>query len=182
MPSVEVCRHQQFHDALAAPERSPEIAAADDVYGWLVGSWKLDVRHYWGIDVSDEGIVGEVHAGWTLEGRAVQDIWIMPRRGQRTPRSEKHRNMYGTTLRVWDPIIEAWRITLTKPAGDHHEQQIGRQVGSDIVQMGTRPDGTTTRWTFTEMTHDSFHWRGESLDVDGTTWKLEGEFFATRTA
>ena len=132
------------------------------------------------LDVSHAGIVGEMHAGWVLEGRAVQDVWIMPRREDRRAKPDKQRNMCGTTLRVWDPTIEAWRITWTNPAGDHHEQQIGRRIGKDIVQIGTRPNGTTTRWRFTEISRDSFHWLGEALEVDGQTWNLEGEFLATR--
>ena len=90
--------------------------------------------------------------------------------------------MYGTTLRTWDAGIEAWRIVWSNPAGLHFEEQIGRRVGADVVQLGTRPDGTATRWTFTDIAADSFHWRGEALAVDGRTWTLEGEFLATRTA
>src|SRR5262249_36141868 len=30
-----------FHSALVASGRSPEIPEASDVYGWLVGSWNL---------------------------------------------------------------------------------------------------------------------------------------------
>jgi hypothetical protein len=41
-------------------------------------------------------------------------------------------------------------------------------------------DGTATRWRFTEITPNSFHWLGEALNPDGATWKLEGEFRATR--
>ena len=169
-----------FQNALAAIGRAVEIPETADAYGWLIGSWELDVRRYWGADVSAEGIKGEVHFGWVLEGRAVQDVWIMPRRAERTAAADKTRNMYGSTLRVWDPSIQAWRITWTNPAGDHHEQQIGRRVGKDIVQVGTRPDGTPTRWTFTDIKRDSFHWLGEALDKDGRTWNLEGEFLATR--
>jgi hypothetical protein len=33
---------------------------------------------------------------------------------------------------------------------------------------------------FTEITPDSFRWIGESLQADGKTWKLEGEFRARR--
>jgi hypothetical protein len=102
-----------------------------------------------------------------LEGRAVQDVWIMPRRSDRTANLDKTMNMYGTTLRVWDPSIQAWRITWRNPADDHHEDQIGRRSGNNVVQIGTRPDGTPTRWTFTGITPDSFHWLGEALDTDG---------------
>ena len=165
---------------LAAPGRAKEIPETADAYGWLVGSWELDVRVYWGKDLSTRGIKGEAHFGWALEGRAIQDVWIMPRVADRTGTLDKQMNMYGTTLRVWDPSIQAWQITWTNPAGDHHERQIGRRVGRDVVQIGARPDGTPTRWTFSEITADSFHWTGEALNPDGRTWNLEGEFRATR--
>jgi hypothetical protein len=171
-----------LNTALAAASRSREIPETLDAYGWLVGSWELDVLHYWAIDVSARGIKGEVHAGWVLEGRAVQDVWIMPRRSDRSAQLDKQLNMHGTTLRVWDATIQAWRITWRNPAGDHHEEQIGRRSGKEVVQIGVRPDGTPTRWRFTEITPDSFHWLGESLGPDGKTWTLEGEFRAKRTA
>ena len=40
---------------LAAAGRSPEIPESADCYGWLLGSWELDVRNYWG-DVSTLGL------------------------------------------------------------------------------------------------------------------------------
>jgi hypothetical protein len=171
---------ETFQTVLPAAGRSSEIPESADAYGWLVGSWELDVVHYWAMNVSGRGIKGEAHFEWVLEGRAVQDVWIMPRRSERTGRVDKKMNMYGTTLRVWDASIQAWRITWINPAGDHVEQQIGRRSGNDIVQLGVRPDGTSTRWTFTEITRDSFHWLGESLQTDGKTWTLEGEFRAKR--
>ena len=62
----------------------------------------------------------------------------------------------------------------------HYEEQLGRWNGTDILQEGARPDGTRTRWTFTEITTGSFHWRGEALYPDKQTWTLEGEFLAKR--
>ena len=165
---------------LAAASRSPDVPESADVYGWLVGSWELEVRTYWATDVAAKGITAEAHFGWALEGRAIQDVWIMPRVEDRTTRLDPKFNMYGTTLRVWDPSIEAWQITWTNPAGDHHERQIGRRVGKDVVQIGTRANGTITRWTFSEITDDSFRWTGEALNPDGRTWMLEGEFRARR--
>jgi hypothetical protein len=178
--TIQSTERTDFHDVLVAAGRSPEIPESADAYGWLVGDWELDVLHYAGIELAARGIKCEVHAGWALEGRAVQDVWIMPRRLDRTARLGKTMNMYGTTLRVWDPIIQAWRITWRNPAGDHHEEQTGRRVGKDVVQIGTRADGTRTRWSFTEITRDSFHWLGEALEPNGKIWKLEGEFRARR--
>ena len=73
-----------LHKVLAASGRSPDIPESADAYGWLIGSWQLNVLHYRGIDVSARGLTGEVHFGWILEGRAVQDVWIMPPRSERT--------------------------------------------------------------------------------------------------
>jgi hypothetical protein len=168
------------HAVLGAPSRSREIPDSADVYGWLVGSWELDVRRYAGVDVAGKGLTGEVHFGWVLEGRAVQDVWIMPRRPERVGELDRGMNMFGTTLRVWDPAIRAWRITWINPVNGHRQEQVGRRIDADIVQVGARADGTPTRWRFTEITPRSFRWVGESLAADGATWVVEGEFLARR--
>jgi hypothetical protein len=171
---------ETVQELIGAEARSPEIPEEHDVYGWLVGSWDLEVRVYWAQDVSAKNLSAEAHFAWALEGRAIQDVWIMPPVDRRRSKLDPQMNMYGTTLRVWDATLKAWRITWLNPAGQHFEQQIGRRVGSEIVQLGTRPDGTTTRWRFTEITPDSFRWLGESLRLEVETWTLEGEFRARR--
>jgi hypothetical protein len=169
-----------LHAVLVSPGRSPDVPEADDVYGWLCGTWNLEVARYRGIDVRGQRLTGELHAARVLEGRAVQDVWIMPRREDRRPDSDRSMNMYGTTLRSWDPVIHAWRIAWTNPVSGHREEQVGRWNGGDILQEGVRADGTKTRWTFTEITPQSFHWRGEAMYPNQQTWTLEGEFLATR--
>jgi hypothetical protein len=180
MTSTDTQPCLSFLERLSAPGRSPEIPESSDVYGWLVGSWQLEVLHYKAVDVSSLAFKGEAHFGWVLEGRAIQDVWIMPRCSERNPNISKTDNMYGSTLRVWDPAIQAWRITWTNPVSGHREDQIARRIGNEIVQIGARADGTPTRWRFFEITPSSFHWIGEALDKDGSSWKLEGEFRATR--
>lgn len=165
--------------ALISVERAPEIPEAHDVYGWLVGSWTLDVRRYAGNDLAGRGVRGELHAARVLEGRGIQDTWIMPPRDARPGPGEPN-NMCGTTLRTWDPALQAWRIAWSNPARNHHEQQIGRWHGKDIVQLGTRSNGVATRWMFTEITPRSFRWLGHALAADGQTWLLEAEFLVAR--
>lgn len=169
----------EFPAALAGSGRSAEIPESSDLYGWLIGSWELDVYHYW-VDVKDRNIQGEVHFSWVLEGRAVQDVWIMPRRSERSGALDKTCNMYGTSLRVWDSAIQAWRVTWINPVTGGHNELIGRWSGKDIMQVGVLPDGTPIRWIFSEITPDSFRWTGEALSTDGQTWKLQGEFRARR--
>ena len=167
--------------ALCAPGRSPEISVAADVYGWLVGSWGLDVLFYL-VDVSPQNLKAEAHFSWALERRALQEVWIMPRRHNRTAPPDRSYDMYGTTLRIWDPSLHAWRVTWFNPVTGQRDELIGGSDGHDIVQIGTHADGTPIRWHFTEISSDSFLWTGEALQPDGKTWKLQGQFRARRLA
>ena len=181
MTTIATEERADFYAALAAPGRSPEIPELADAYGWLIGSWELDIRRY-RVDVSERHIKGEAHFSWVLEGRAVQDVWIMPQRAERSADLDKTCNMFGTTLRVWDPAIQAWRVTWINPVTGVRDELIGRWSvpGKEIMQVGTHANGTPIRWTFSEITPDSFRWTGETLQPDGKTWNLEGEFLARR--
>ncbi len=162
-----------FPGALVAPGRAADIPGSADLYGWLVGGWRLDVLRYRG-EVPDGKLEAEAHFAWVLEGRAVQDVWIMPRRPQRS--GPRPLGTYGTTLRLWDPGRQAWRITWVNAATGARDELVGRRHGADIVQIGTHADGTPIRWTFSEITATTFRWTGEALAPDG--WRLETEFRA----
>ena len=166
-----------FLEILAPTSRSPDINPEDDLYGFLIGSWELDVVAY-----PDDGNVthstGEAHFAWVLDGRAIQDVFINPQRSDRTPDSPKFGNWYGTTFRYFDPAIRAWRVFWFNPDDGVRAELIGRRRGNDIVQEGHFPDGTPIRWTFSEITPDSCRWRGERLEPDGKTWRLQVEFRA----
>ena len=169
-----------FLDALGADGPSADRAGKMDLYGRFVGSWDLDVRQF-----SEDGTelrrAGEWHFGWALEGRAIQDVWIVPPRGERRHGdAAANFNSYGTTLRVYDPDIDAWRIQWTDPVTRNFLQMIGRAEGRDIVQLGTRPDGQLARWSFRDITADSFLWRGEVSADAGATWRVITEFTARR--
>ena len=104
----------------------------------------------------------------------------MPRIASRRSGLGKSNNMYGTTLRVWDSSLEAWRVTWINPVTGARDELVGRWSGKDIVQIGTHADGTPIRWSFTEIAPDSFRWTGEVLEPDGHIWRTEGEFRALR--
>jgi hypothetical protein len=179
MMNTILAQSSALSDALAYPGRAPEIEEGDDIYGWLVGSWELDIRTYW-VAVSERKLKGEAHFGWVLEGRAVQDVWMLPRPADRPRLPDQRLYSYGTTLRVWDPNLRAWRVTWMNPVTSQRTELIGRRVGDDIVQVGSAADGTPVRWIFSKTTPDSFRWTGETLQPDGRTWKLQGDFFARR--
>jgi hypothetical protein len=116
-----------------------------------------------------------------LEGRAIQDVWVVPPRGaQRQGDAAANVFVYGTTLRVYDSRIDAWQIQWTDPVTQTYLSMIGRKEGSDIVQLGKSPDGNLIRWSFSEITAESFRWRGEVSVDSSATWRLEVEFLARR--
>ena len=170
-----------FAEALTATGPAPDRGDNMDLYGWLIGSWSLDVTEF-DIDAATRHRTGEWHFGWTLEGRAIQDAWIVPERGKRSGDAVAEAQYYGTTLRIYDPRIEAWRIQWIDPVAQAYLAMIGRREGDDIVQLGHDGAGALRRWSFSQITPDSFRWRGEVSRDEGQTWFLHMEYFARRMA
>jgi len=171
-----------FLDALGADGPAADRAGKMELYGRFVGSWDLDVTQF-PEDGTKRQRKGEWHFGWALEGRAIQDVWIVPPRGEsRRGDAAANVNSYGTTLRIYDPRIDAWQIQWTDPVTQNFLHMIGRQQGDDIVQLGTRPDGNLMRWSFSEISPDSFRWRGEISADNGASWRLQVDFSARRVA
>lgn len=151
-----------------------------DLYGWLIGAWELDVTRFLE-DGSRRRRPGEWHFGWVLEGRAIQDVWIVPPRGpQRRGDAAANVQVYGTTLRVYDPAIDAWHVQWTDPVTQTYLTMIGRKERDDIVQLGKAAAGEQIRWSFSEITPASFRWRGETSADGGAGWRLQVEFLARR--
>jgi hypothetical protein len=155
-------------DALFSDSPAADRADKMDLYARFFGRWDMD-----SVILSDDGSKqtgrGKIHfLGFVLEGRAIQDVWILPG------------VFYGTTLRIYDPGLGAWHILWNDALRPYFVRQIGRPLGTDIVQEGKDDSGTPLRWSFTEITRDSFHWIGERSADAGATWRLQVEFFARR--
>jgi hypothetical protein len=157
-----------FIAALHSPGPTADRADKLQLYGWLIGRWTMDATIHRDDGTRHQG-QGEIHFGWVLEGRAIQDVWILPG------------VFYGTTLRVYDPGIDAWHILWCDPLRQVYTRQIGRAQGADIVQLGDNDAGEATRWSFTQITPDAFRWTGERSRDNGD-WQLQAEFFAKRVA
>jgi catechol 2,3-dioxygenase-like lactoylglutathione lyase family enzyme len=154
---------EALHSAGPAADRAEKMA----LYGWLIGDWAMDATVY-GDDGSVHTAQGTIHFGWVLDGRAIQDVWILPG------------FFHGTTLRVYDPGLDAWHIIWSDPLKCYFTRQIGRAKGRDIVQEGHNDTGEPTRWSFTDITPDSFRWSGERSLDGGATWQLQALFLARR--
>lgn len=145
------------------------------LFGRFVGSWHLE----WS-GPGTETASGELHFGWVLGGRAVQDVWIVPGCSQRGA-DQSPVAFHGTTIRFYDPDIDAWRSTWIEPLNARVRRFIGRPEGDDIVLISDE-DEIALRWRFTDITPDSFTWRGEISRDGGATWAFDEQMLATRVS
>jgi hypothetical protein len=167
-------------EALGADGPFPDHAEKLMAFGRLVGSWDAEDTYF-----DEHGNVtgrrqGEWHFGWVLEGRAIQDVLISPprdRREQGQPSFE-----YGTTIRTYDPKIDAWRITFVAPVFGASVELIAREHGDEIWLEGPAPDDRLYRWTFSDFTPNRVRWQGFISGDDGRTWVREEEIILSRRA
>jgi hypothetical protein len=166
-------------EALMARGPHPDIAESGNaIFAPFMGPWDVEI-----FDLEGDGARrvsrGEWHFGWVLEGRAVQDVFIVPPRGERRNGLPVRRNRCATTLRVFDPASGVWRIHYFNPVDRSEETLIARRDGKNVVQTGVNTQGVSLRQTFTDATDISFTLRREASKADGA-WKLEAEYFAKR--
>jgi uncharacterized protein len=176
---------KDFASALISRRPSPELGEMAQALGWLVGGWSAQVR-----DFDPDGTVrqssGEWWFSWVLEGRAIQDVFIVPPRTERQANrnmssgsSTRANNRYGTTVRWFDQQRGLWRLVWVNPVSGALNVLGGKREGDCIVLEGIEGD-VRIRWSFNEIKPDSFIWRGETYE--NNNWRLGAEFRLRRIA
>jgi hypothetical protein len=163
--------NETFWKALGATGPHASLGEHADTYGRVIGSWQGELHdHFSGKTPQTRSV--EAHFAWVLEGRAVEDVWVTPARPDRSATEKAALDWYGSTLRIYDPKAELWRVVWTDPASGYRIELEGRRRADDVVQLGMRA-GRPIRWTFSEIRAESFRWQGHALEDDGVTWRLE---------
>ena len=164
---------QAMINVLASGGPHPSLGEEAQTFDRLVGTWDAEFTSY-----RDGGKVyhrkGELHFGWVLDGRAVQDLWIA------YPMADHKEREIGTTIRFFDTSLKQWRIVFVLPEYNYVVTAQGGREGDRIVLRGVDSNGLPIRWTFSEITHDAFHWQGERSHDGGKTWKLEEDHHMKR--
>lgn len=148
----------------------PELPYTEnlDLYGRLLGTWKVANRFY------DEAAATwrENTREWAftriLDGHGIQDVLRADDGGT------------GTTVRVYDAALGVWRVHWFGVTHGYFAQLVARAYGDEIRQEGTQQDGRPVRWDFSDITEASFLWRGYVSDDGGATWRQEQEMRAIR--
>lgn len=153
----------------------PEFKDKLMLFGQFVGDWDIVA-----VQSPSPGVVfkekGEVHFGWILDGKAVQDVWM-------TYDEESRRAIpVGTTIRVYDPSTDTWQSTWISALRRSVQTFVARRVGKEIVLEGTTKNGYPERWIFSEIKPGSFRWHSEETHDGGSTWIVTEEMKIRRRA
>lgn len=165
--------------ALLASMPAPTVPWNADIFAPMLGSWDVDVVFYKPDGTVKKRAPGEWHFARTLEGRGIEDVWIVPPRTVRDPQDQTP-GEYGETVRFYDPRISAWHCVWHGVVNGIVWPFIGRGVGNEVVLERIDGDGKLTHWVFFEMRETSFRWRSEASVDGGTTWQIEQEMWAMR--
>jgi hypothetical protein len=149
----------------------PHVSLGDEakLFGRLVGTWEVKYT-----DFSRDGKVshrsGELIVGWVMDGRVIQDLWIVDPSGAR-----KEREVYAD-LRYFDPKSRTWPAIFIDPEHASVARFTNDPQGDDRIVLDTQDfDGTETRWSINDIRPNSFVWREEESSDGGKTWRLEAE-------
>lgn len=144
---------------------APEVAAQ---FGRLLGAWACTSEQRQP-DGTFKKIPGEAEWTWfyTLDGRAVQDIWqAIPGQGG-----------VGTNLRVWDAESKVWHIAWATTSQRDISHFTAKYDGGNMVMTGEQPargkfPAHSARITFHQIKADSFQWKYEATNPGGgTVWQ-----------
>jgi len=113
---------------------------------------------------------GEWIFGWVMDGRAIQDLFIIH------PSAARKERYIGTTLRYFEPKSATWNVTFVDPEnGSVATLTGGAAEGGRIVLHSQNKDGKESRWSFDEIRPDSWVFRDEETGDGGKTWRLREE-------
>ena len=154
---------------LGADNPDPNLKGKLMLFGQFIGDWDIINAKYIQTDGTWVEMNGEVHFGWILGGTAIQDVWMGQIKG-----SEKV-TLFGTTIRFFDPKIDAWRSTWLSPIKGLVQTFVGRKFNDEIVLELQSKDSYPERWIFSEITPTSFRWNAEETHDNGNTWLLTEE-------
>lgn len=148
-------------------------------FGRLTGHWATRITYYPTDGSPARRVSGEWEFSYALEGRAVLDVWRWPGPGELLASGRAPHQECGLCVRIWDPRLQLWRFTFHGTARGDLVHMYARQIDQDIV-MEHATGSDLTRWTFTDITPDTFHWRNQRSTNGGHTWRLDQEADAHR--
>jgi hypothetical protein len=160
-----------MNDVLLSPAPAADAHEQLLLFAPMIGRWSLVVEN-----IAPDGAVETTDAewqfGWALGGRALVDVWISPARATAPPAE------WGMSVRFYDERIGRIRSTWHGPHRGWVIPFLAGSVGDEIRLEGTH-DGLEVRWSFSDISEQTFRWRAEER-APGGEWRVRQRFAATR--
>ena len=153
-----------------------DIPPEHRIFAPFIGDWDLVVSWFDEAGKLSRQERGEWHFSWILEGRGVQDVWIVPPPDERAAQTDLYE--YGTSLRFFDTKLDAWQSTWIGPMHRVVRTFAARQIDDRIVLETTEGEVPRMRWSFADIERNSFTWRNELWTDRG--WRVQQTFAASR--
>jgi hypothetical protein len=167
------------HDMVTTFEATgphPSLGHHANDLGRLVGTWDVEYTDF----VKDGKAIhrtGEFIVAWVMDGRAIQDLWIVNPSG-----THEDREVY-TDLYYFDSKSQTWRASFVDPQSGSILRFKCATVADDRLVLETLDlNNEETRWSFNAIRPDSFVFRDEASSDGGKTWRLRGEDHMKRRA
>jgi hypothetical protein len=160
--------------ALKAGHPHPSLGDHAQLFGRLVGTWDVEYT-----DFSKDGKAtrrsGQMTFGWVMDGRAIQDLWVVDPSGAR-----KEREVYAD-LHYFDAKSGAWHTVFVDPEHASVFRFTDEAVGDDRIVLDSHDlDDGETRWSFNDIRPGSFGFRAEVSADGGKTWRLQSDYHMKR--
>lgn len=142
---------------LFATTRHSSIPESKDIFGKFIGKWSLDLTII-NTNGTKLSYTGEWHFHRILQGRAIQDIWMVP---GLTGQNHSEFHEYGTTIRTFNTNTNTWKAVWFGPiqnqlfvfdVEDKIDQIVLTQVNNPIWDM---------KWIFFDISSTTFKWKSE---------------------
>jgi hypothetical protein len=152
--------------ALQATGPHPSLGDQAKVFGRLVGTWDGEYTMF-SKDGKTTQSSGEWIFGWVMDGRAMQDLFIIH------PSEAGKERYIGSSLRYFDPKSQTWSVIFVDPEYGSVQTVTGGAVADDrIVLLSKDTDDKKSRWSFDDIRPDSWVFRDEASSDGGKSWRL----------
>jgi hypothetical protein len=161
--------------ALEAPGSHASLGANAGALARLVGDWDVEYTDH----LKDGKIThrsGQFILAWVLDGRALQDFWVVD-----PSATGKEREVY-TEVFYFEPKTSTWSEVSIDPQEGSIATFKGGANADDGVILESKDLVPTQlrRWSFSDIRPNAFVFRDEASKDDGKTWTLKAEYRMTR--
>ena len=170
----------QIFNILHAQGPHPMLVDGLKLFGQFIGIWDMDVSFY---DEDGKEMYhqkGEWAFFWILDGRVIQDVLVYPNPDMNMSIAIRERRT-GTSLRYFNSKNGTWKIIWLGAVTGNIVFLTGKTSGKEIIlEEVNSTDGDISKWIFTDINPNQFHWKGFNSKDNGNTWTLDQEMFGYR--